>query len=168
MQERTGTKVCSSASETSSLAFAFSPAGLLFPYYVGVAFQLKELGIIKQSSPLGGSSAGSIVAAALACGVTERSVLAALQELLGEVRAGVGLNPALRKQLERAEPNADRVHALLHRLGEATTRIAEKAETNQEKLKTLGEALTDAGEDQPDEEEDVAAAAAPKRGRAKA
>lgn len=75
---------------------------------------------------------------------------------------------SLRKQLERAEPDADRVHALLHRLGEATTRIAEKAETNQEKLKTLGEALTEAGEYQPDEEEDVAAAAAPKRGRAKA
>lgn len=75
---------------------------------------------------------------------------------------------SLRKQLERAEPDADRIHALLHRLGVATTRIAEKAETNQEKLKTLGEALTEAGEDQPDEEEDVAAAAAPKRARAKA
>ncbi|MGY2732328.1 hypothetical protein [Sphingomonas sp. UYP23] len=75
---------------------------------------------------------------------------------------------SLRKQLERAEPDADRIHALLHRLGVATTRIAEKAETNQEKLKALGEALTEAGEDQPDEEEDVAAAAAPKRARAKA
>lgn len=74
---------------------------------------------------------------------------------------------SLRKQLERGEPDADRIHALLHRLGVATTRIAEKAETNQEKLKALGEALTEAGEDQPDEEEDVAAAAAPKRARAK-
>lgn len=101
VQERTGT-VHSSASSagTASLGFAFSPAGLLFPYYVGIGFQLKELGLIKQSSPVGGSSAGSIVAAALACGVPERDVLAALQELLVEVRAGVGLNPALRKQLD--------------------------------------------------------------------
>jgi hypothetical protein len=75
---------------------------------------------------------------------------------------------SLRKQLEREAPDAERVHALLHRLGTATSRIAEKAETNQEKLKTLGEALTESGEDMPDEEEDVAAAAAPKRGRAKA
>ncbi len=75
---------------------------------------------------------------------------------------------ALRKQLERDEPDADRVHALLHRLGAATTKIADKADGSQEKLKALGEALTEAGEDTPDEEEDTAAAAAPKRARKKA
>jgi hypothetical protein len=75
---------------------------------------------------------------------------------------------ALRKQLEKDAPDADRIHALLHRLGAATTKIADKAETNQEKLKALGEALTEAGEDQPDEEHDAEAAAAPKRGRKKA
>lgn len=75
---------------------------------------------------------------------------------------------SLRKQLEKDAPDADRVHALLHRLGAATTRIADKAETNGEKLKALGEALTEAGEDAPDEEEDAEAAAAPKRARKKA
>ncbi|MCK8455173.1 hypothetical protein [Sphingomonas faeni] len=74
---------------------------------------------------------------------------------------------SLRKQLERSEPDADRVHALLHRLGTATTKIAEKADTSQEKLKMLGDALTEAGEDTPDEDEDVAAAASPKRARKK-
>jgi len=74
---------------------------------------------------------------------------------------------ALRKQLEKGEPDADRVHALLHRLGTATTKIADKAEKSQEKLKALGEALTEAGEEQPDEEEDIEAAAAPKRARKK-
>lgn len=74
---------------------------------------------------------------------------------------------SLRKQLEKDEPDADRVHALLHRLGTATTKIAEKADTSQDKLRALGEALTEAGEDQPDEEEDKAAAAAPKRARKK-
>lgn len=74
---------------------------------------------------------------------------------------------ALRKQLERESPDADRIHALLHRLGEATTRIAARAETNQDKLRHLGEALTEAGEASPDEEEDTAAAANPQRGRKK-
>ncbi|WP_249340762.1 hypothetical protein [Sphingomonas sp. 2SG] len=75
---------------------------------------------------------------------------------------------SLRKQLEKDQPDADRVHALLHRLGVATTKIADKADKSQDKLKALGEALTEAGEDQPDEEEDTAAAAAPKRARKKA
>jgi hypothetical protein len=75
---------------------------------------------------------------------------------------------SLRKQLERDEPDADRVHALLHRLGAATTKIADKADGQQEKLKALGEALTEAGEESPDEEEDTVAAAAPKRARKKA
>lgn len=75
---------------------------------------------------------------------------------------------SLRKQLEKDTPDADRVHALLHRLGTATTRIADKADKSQDKLKALGEALTEAGEDQPDEEEDAEAAAVPKRARKKA
>jgi ABC-type transporter Mla subunit MlaD len=74
---------------------------------------------------------------------------------------------SLRKQLESAEPNADRIHALLHRLGAATTKIADKADKSQDKLKALGAALTEAGEDSPDEEEDTVAAASPKRGRKK-
>lgn len=74
---------------------------------------------------------------------------------------------SLRKQLERDEPDADRVHALLHRLGTATVKIADRAETNQDKLKALGEALVEAGEESADEEEDTEAAANPKRGRKK-
>ncbi|MCP3733550.1 hypothetical protein M9979_01455 [Sphingomonas sp. RP10(2022)] len=75
---------------------------------------------------------------------------------------------SLRKQLEKDEADADRVHALLHRLGAATTRIAEKADSGQDKLRALGEALTEAGEEDRDEEEDTAAAAAPNRARKKA
>ena len=74
---------------------------------------------------------------------------------------------ALRKQLEKGEPDGQRVLDLLHRLGAATTKIADKSDGSQEKLKALGEALTDVGEHAPDEEEDVAAAAAPKRSRKK-
>ena len=74
---------------------------------------------------------------------------------------------ALRKQVESANPNADRIHALLHRLGEATVKISEKADKNGDKLKALGEALVEAGEASGDEEEDKAAAASPKRARNK-
>lgn len=74
---------------------------------------------------------------------------------------------SLRKQLEKDEPDADRVHALLHRLGVSTTRIAERADKSQDKIAALGEALTEAGEEDADEAEDTEAAAAPKRGRKK-
>ena len=72
---------------------------------------------------------------------------------------------SLRKQLERGEPDADRIHTLLHRLGEATTKIAERSDKQQEKLRSLGDALTEAGEESHDEEEDAEAAANPKRAR---
>ncbi|MFD1786295.1 hypothetical protein ACFSC3_01795 [Sphingomonas floccifaciens] len=74
---------------------------------------------------------------------------------------------ALRKQLEKDTPDADRVHAILHRLGTATVKVSDRAESSQDKVKALGEALVDAGEEQADEEEDVEAAAAPKRSRKK-
>ena len=62
---------------------------------------------------------------------------------------------SLRKQLEKDAPDADRVHDLLHRLGEATTRIAERSDKQQDKLRALGEALIEAGEATPDEAEDA-------------
>jgi hypothetical protein len=70
---------------------------------------------------------------------------------------------ALRKQLEKTEPDSDRVLSLVHRLGEATTRISERSDKQGEKLKALGEALSEAGDEDRDEDEDAAAAAAPKR-----
>ena len=70
---------------------------------------------------------------------------------------------SLRKQLERGEPDAERIETLLHRLGQATTKIADRAEKNGDKLRTLGEALSEAGTESHDEEEDKEAAANPKR-----
>jgi hypothetical protein len=70
---------------------------------------------------------------------------------------------ALRKQLERDEPDSRRVHALLHRLGQATVKIADRADKNGDKVRALGEALTEAGDESHDEEEDVDAAKNPKR-----
>jgi uncharacterized protein YmfQ (DUF2313 family) len=70
---------------------------------------------------------------------------------------------ALRKQLEMAEPDSARVLALIHRLGQATTKISEKSDKQSEKLKALGEALSEAGDEDNDDAEDEQATAAPKR-----
>ena len=75
---------------------------------------------------------------------------------------------SLRKQLEKDNPSGDRIHALLHRLGEATTKIADRADKNGDKIRELGQALTEAGEASPDEEEDKEAAKNPQRRRKKA
>jgi uncharacterized protein YmfQ (DUF2313 family) len=70
---------------------------------------------------------------------------------------------ALRKQLEKPEPDSERVTTLIHRLGQATTKISERADKQGAKLKELGDALTEAGDEDADEAEDTAAKAAPKR-----
>ena len=82
------------------IGIAFTPAGLLFPYYVGVGYELQRLGVLTPGTPLGGSSAGAIVAACLACQVPEETVLKGLATLVEDVRNGARLNVALRKQLE--------------------------------------------------------------------
>ena len=56
--------------------------------------------MIRPDTPVGGSSAGSIVAAALACGVAEAEVVRALELLVVDVRGGMQLNTALRIQLD--------------------------------------------------------------------
>lgn len=70
---------------------------------------------------------------------------------------------ALRKQLEKTEPDSERVVKLLHRLGLATAKISEKADKQGEKIKELGDALTEAGDEDIDEVEDTDAKATPKR-----
>lgn len=73
---------------------------------------------------------------------------------------------ALRKQLEGGSPDAERVGALVARLGDAVTRIASRADKSGDKLTALGEALSAAGSAQHDEEIDEVAAAAPRRKKA--
>jgi small-conductance mechanosensitive channel len=73
---------------------------------------------------------------------------------------------SLRRQLEADEPDAERVEALLHRLGQATTKIAERAPSNGDKLRQLGEALEQAGTEEQDEDEDKEAMANPRSHKA--
>jgi hypothetical protein len=102
--------------EDPTLAFAFAPAGLLFPYYIGVAYQLRDLGLLNSSTPLGGSSAGAIVAAAVACGCEEHGVVASLAKLLEDVRNGEKLKSTLRRQLEDMLPEDAVLRAERHGL----------------------------------------------------
>lgn len=73
---------------------------------------------------------------------------------------------ALRKQLESGQPDGERISAIVARLGDATTKIAGRADKSGDKLEKLGAALSESGSAQDDEEEDVAAAAAPRRKKA--
>jgi hypothetical protein len=92
------------------ISVAFSPAGLLFPYYVGAGYELRRLGVIAPSTPLGGGSAGAIIATLLACDVPEEEVVEGLSSLLEEVRSGVRLNVALRNVLRsRLDDRSHRV-----------------------------------------------------------
>eukprot|EP00747_Dinoflagellata_sp_TGD_P099799 gnl/TRDRNA2_/TRDRNA2_167853_c1_seq7.p1 gnl/TRDRNA2_/TRDRNA2_167853_c1~~gnl/TRDRNA2_/TRDRNA2_167853_c1_seq7.p1 ORF type:complete len:448 (+),score=77.84 gnl/TRDRNA2_/TRDRNA2_167853_c1_seq7:58-1401(+) len=86
------------------VAFAFGPGGLLFPYYVGVAYELRDLGLLHSWTPIAGSSAGSIVASAIAFGIDEDEVLRQMGIFMSEIRKGVKLKDAFRKILEVIVP----------------------------------------------------------------
>ena len=89
----------------AKLGFSFTPAGLLFPYYVGAAYELQRLGLLSPDAPLGGSSAGAIVATAVASGLSEAEILDGLSVLVADYRGGTSLRASLRKQLARLLPD---------------------------------------------------------------
>lgn len=100
----------------AELAFAFSPGGLLFPYELGVAYELLEQGFITPKTPVGGSSAGAIVATAIATGLAEADVIACLVRLVRSVRWGTRLDVALRKELQLILDEGAPALARRHRL----------------------------------------------------
>lgn len=53
---------------------------------------------------------------------------------------------SLKKQLEKPDADAAHIGTILHRLGESTTRIADRADKSEDHLKQLGAALTQAGQ----------------------
>ncbi|XP_054803354.1 uncharacterized protein LOC129306674 [Prosopis cineraria] len=70
----------------TSPGFSFSAAGLLFPYYLGVAQFLIENGYIKESTPLAGASAGAIVCVTIASGASMKEALKATKILAEDCR----------------------------------------------------------------------------------
>lgn len=105
------------------MGFTFSPGGHLFPYYVGAAFALKDAGVLTPSSPLGGSSAGSVVAACLACDMEEKQVLLGLANLVDDVRNGMVLQHALHKHLDAMLPDDAAERCKAHGLHIAYLRV---------------------------------------------
>ena len=106
----------------AQLGVSFAPGGLLFPYYAGAAYAMQEAGLIHSATPVGGSSAGSIIAAAIACDVPEETVQVGLSSLVADLRAGVGLRVAVREQLRQLLPD-DAVERVSGRLTVCYQRI---------------------------------------------
>lgn len=90
--------------QTMRIGFSLSPGGLLLPYHLGVLDGLKYHGYLNDATPLAGSSAGAIAAAAHACSVDSRVVLDATIDVshrcasLGGARGR--LLPLLREKLD--------------------------------------------------------------------
>eukprot|EP00747_Dinoflagellata_sp_TGD_P194569 gnl/TRDRNA2_/TRDRNA2_62121_c0_seq1.p1 gnl/TRDRNA2_/TRDRNA2_62121_c0~~gnl/TRDRNA2_/TRDRNA2_62121_c0_seq1.p1 ORF type:complete len:374 (+),score=37.62 gnl/TRDRNA2_/TRDRNA2_62121_c0_seq1:143-1264(+) len=93
------------SSGKAPLAFAFGPGGLLIPYYMGVAYQLRDIGLLDDSTPIGGTSAGAIAASVIAFGLEESTVRSATAAFLEDVRRGDQLKTAFRRQLESLIPD---------------------------------------------------------------
>jgi hypothetical protein len=62
---------------------SFSGSGLLIPFHLGVANVLQEQKIIHERSKFAGASGGSIVAAALACGVSVGTAMQSCRDITG-------------------------------------------------------------------------------------
>lgn len=91
----------------TSPGFSFSAAGLLFPYHLGVAQCLIEHGYITENTPLSGSSAGAIVSAVIASGLSMHDAMLATKELALDCRnngTAFRLGAVLRGSLEKCLP----------------------------------------------------------------
>eukprot|EP00747_Dinoflagellata_sp_TGD_P026657 gnl/TRDRNA2_/TRDRNA2_132092_c0_seq6.p1 gnl/TRDRNA2_/TRDRNA2_132092_c0~~gnl/TRDRNA2_/TRDRNA2_132092_c0_seq6.p1 ORF type:complete len:316 (-),score=41.82 gnl/TRDRNA2_/TRDRNA2_132092_c0_seq6:485-1432(-) len=62
--------------------------GLLLPYYVGVAYELQDLGLLTSSTPHGDTSVGALKAGMLAFGVPEEVSRASMKRFAERVRNG--------------------------------------------------------------------------------
>lgn len=99
------------ASVVPQLGFSFSPGGLLLPYHLGVMDSLTQAGLLDETTPIAGSSAGAIAVACHACNLSSAAVLEATigvsQECAGTASGGSSaasgrrLIPALRRQMQR-------------------------------------------------------------------
>lgn len=74
------------AFQNNSLSFGFSAGGLLFSYYIGVVFGLHDLGVITRDTQIGGSSAGSLIAACYHSGLPQDVIIANCAKLAEDCR----------------------------------------------------------------------------------
>ena len=93
---------------SASVGVGFSAAGFYFPYHCGVWEHLVRTGVMRADTPTAGASAGSLVAAMHACGLTPSDGTRILSDVLARCRkegvvgkVGNILEDALRKELPR-------------------------------------------------------------------
>jgi hypothetical protein len=102
--------------QRAPLGFSFAPGGLLFPYHVGVAYELERRQLISATTPIGGCSAGAIVAAAVATGLSEEKVVTCLMNVAHAARRGIRLDVAVRRELQLSMDESAPALARRHRL----------------------------------------------------
>ncbi|KAG2433513.1 hypothetical protein HYH02_012631 [Chlamydomonas schloesseri] len=74
--------------ETGTLGFGFSAGGFLYPYHLGVLWELHELNILKDYKvQMAGASAGSLAVATYNCGLEPEKATQALHEFAENCRA---------------------------------------------------------------------------------
>ena len=85
------------------IGFSLSPGGLMLPYHVGALAALEYNGFLDESSPLAGSSAGSIAVVSHACGIRPEAILEAtirVSDICSESGGARGrLLPLLKQQM---------------------------------------------------------------------
>ena len=96
------TTPATSTSTTTTTGFSLSPGGLLLPYHVGVIEALTHYEQITPTTPLAGSSAGSIAVAAHACGVEGSKILDATSQIAKECESLGGARGRLLPRLRTA------------------------------------------------------------------
>lgn len=70
-----------------SIGFSFSGGGFLLPYFLGVIRFLLRIGMAKPGQThVGGSSAGSLAAAVLSCGLSTDVVMAGVRRMAADCR----------------------------------------------------------------------------------
>lgn len=105
----TSTSETSTSTKQSAVrpdGFGFSAAGMIFPYHCGAWEVLDELGMLTPDTPVAGASAGALVAAMHACGISPAEGKRILLTVLGDCRengvvgrVGGVLESALRAEL---------------------------------------------------------------------
>jgi hypothetical protein len=108
--ERPQTAHSHPTSRMCRLGFGFSAGGLMFPYFVGIASALCDIGvIIPGKTHLSGASAGSVIAACVNCGMSTDDIMRAMLQLGAELRSEGGgayrrLGPCVHRVLEEYLP----------------------------------------------------------------
>jgi hypothetical protein len=84
------------------IGLSLSPGGLLLPYHMGALHQLRQEGVLEESTLVAGSSAGSIAAMAHGCGIHPYQVLEGTVEISETCQRRYGrAHGKLLPQLER-------------------------------------------------------------------